>query len=567
MIDAHGNTLAHPDDELEKQQKNLQNFAEVNKFLQVSANEASAVFDMRKQVSEINNEFGVPSLVTTGFIPRFGWGIISQVPISDTTSETNKVLVLAGSAFIATSLLILLFSIWITKKIVSPIEQLKNGAILIGNGCFDYQLNIKTNDEIEKLANSFNKMAAGLRHAFAEISAERNKLQVTVEGIKDAVVAVDQNYKIILFNKAAEKFTGLNAKDILYKPIEEAFEIRDSDDKKIPPTVFAPVDKKNFEGVIFSGVNLRIISSLKKEITANITASTIYEAHETNLGCILTFHDLSEEKKLEEMKIDFVSMAAHELRTPLTALRGYTSLLIESAGELTPEHKNQLTRVLASSQTLSNLIDNLLNVSRIEQQIFKVDKHPIDIVKVVEKVMQDIKGHALTKQQEINFENTLQEIPDMYADSFRIGEVLTNLLANAMNYSPEKSKVTIRLSRKHNEIQCAIIDQGQGIPPDALQKLFTKFFRVSGYLEAGSKGNGLGLYICKAIIDRHGGRIWADSEVGKGSTFTFTLPVGLPIELSHPEKGTNSSAQGGDLAFQPNSAIVLNKARWGNKVV
>jgi len=185
-----------------------------------------------------------------------------------------------------------------------------------------------------------------------------------------------------------------------------------------------------------------------------------------------------------------------------------------------------LNRSLIGSNQLAALIENLLNVSRIERGALKIEADPISINRLITGVIASISEVALQKNIEIKFLPLKPESQLVLADHFRLAEVVINLLANAINYSPPHTRVTIEVTPKvaERQMEVSITDQGEGIPAEAISHLFTKFYRVSGKLSQGSKGTGLGLFISKAIIDAHRGKIWVKSTVGKGSTFSFSLP-------------------------------------------
>ncbi len=242
------------------------------------------------------------------------------------------------------------------------------------------------------------------------------------------------------------------------------------------------------------------------------------------------------------MKLDFVSMEAHELRTPLTSIRGYLSVILkEYAENLSADQKMMLGRVSISADQLMAIVESLLSVSKIERGIFSVNISEVNWQQFVKQTVNDFQERAKERTIQLHFDEPNLTVSSVAADALRIGEVLNNLLSNAINYTYPGGTVTVSLEEKDGKIVTHIKDTGQGIPKEALPHLFTKFFRVSGRLEKGSKGTGLGLYIAKYIVNLHQGEIWVDSEVGKGSTFSFSLPViteatKILIDDSHMEK-------------------------------
>lgn len=356
-----------------------------------------------------------------------------------------------------------------------------------------------------------------------QISAERNKLAVTISAITDAVIAVSLDRKIIIFNSAAEKLTGYSLNEALGKTIDQVIKIFDKD-MEVTPLNYCPIRTDGNEGVIYRKPALKLVG--KKEAYVNLIAGQIAEGLENNLGCILTLHDVTEEQELEKMKLDFVSMAAHELRTPLTAIKGYLYIYLkEYKDSLDKKQLDTLQRINISAQRLNALIENLLNISRIEKGNVTLNLQPVDWVSSVNSVVSEVNEQAKDKGIELTVELPSEVLPKVNVDSLRINEVLSNLLSNALNSTATGGKIKVSVERKEGEIITHVADTGQGIPEEAMSHLFTKFFKISTSLEQGSKGTGLGLYISKSIVDIHHGRIWVESKLGKGSIFSFALPV------------------------------------------
>lgn len=231
-------------------------------------------------------------------------------------------------------------------------------------------------------------------------------------------------------------------------------------------------------------------------------------------------------REKEESEIDFVSMAAHELLTPLTSIRGYLSVFMkENKGKFDSTQNLFLHRIDVAVQQMMGLTENLLNVSRIERRAFSISMQVIDWVDNVAEVFDEFLERAKDKKIKLVFVKPQEHTFFVKADKIRINEVLLNLLSNAISYTGVNGKVSVSIEQKGQEVITHFADTGVGIPKNAMPHLFTKFFRVSGKTSQGVKGTGLGLYIARAIVERHGGRIWVESEVDKGSTFSFSLPV------------------------------------------
>lgn len=377
----------------------------------------------------------------------------------------------------------------------------------------------------QKLQSEQEIIEAQVEQRTLELKAERNKISVTLASIVDGVIAVDLNHNIVIFNKSAEKLTGYKTEDALGKPISRVIRVFDNV-TELPPDTFCPISKDSFEGVIYKKEGLKMLSSIGQQSFVNLIAGQIEEGRNINLGCILTLYDVSKEKQLDEMKLDFVSMAAHELRTPLTSMKGYLYIFLRDYKISLNERQNTLlSRVSISTQRLSSLVENLLNVTRIERNSVTLSLHKLDWIANIDEVISEVIDQAKDKKLELTFIKPQKTPIFLNVDKFRINEVLTNLLANAINYTSMGGKIVIWTENIGSEVVTRIQDTGEGIPKEALPHLFTKFFRVSGSLEQGSKGTGLGLYIAKSIIELHKGKIWVNSEFGKGSTFSFSLPL------------------------------------------
>lgn len=358
------------------------------------------------------------------------------------------------------------------------------------------------------------------------ITAERNKLSLILSGITDAVIALDLNRSVVTFNRGAERLIGISQQDALGKPISNLIKFF-SKDREMFTQEYTPFRGDGFEGETLNLEGLKIKSFNGKEVFVNLRVGQIREGPFVNLGCILTLHDVTQEKKLEEMKLDFVSMAAHELRTPLTALKGYIYVFSKNLiNVLNEQQKTYLLRMNIASQRLIALVENLLNVSRIERGSLTLHLEEVDWVGNVKATVSELLDEVREKNQELAIIEPTKPLPKVKVDKFRMNEVLSNLLSNAISYTPTGGKIKVWFDCSPDEVITYVEDNGQGIPKEALPHLFTKFFRVSGVLEQGSKGTGLGLYIAKSIVDLHKGKIRATSEgLGKGSTFSFSIPI------------------------------------------
>jgi signal transduction histidine kinase len=255
-------------------------------------------------------------------------------------------------------------------------------------------------------------------------------------------------------------------------------------------------------------------------------------------------------KELDEAKDEFISMASHQLRTPLTTVKGYVSMLDEGDfGKLTKEQQQTIVLVLDGSNRMARLIDDLLNISRMEAGKFYIDAQKLDLYKIVSEEFESLKNFAVTKKVHIALVKPKSEIPIMLLDENKTRQVVMNLIDNAINYSQPPSgggKAEITLEQVGKQIVFKVIDNGIGVPADQQPKLFTKMFRARNAKEVRPDGTGLGLYLVKRVIEDQGGKIIFKSKPGKGSEFGFSIPI-------HNSIKHNKSAEA-KLKAQSNSA-------------
>ena len=280
---------------------------------------------------------------------------------------------------------------------------------------------------------------------------------------------------------------------------------------------------------IYGGIKL--VKSVQKEIKQReqieYLAKDLKQANE-------------ELKELDKTKDDFLSMASHELNTPISAIEGYLSMILEEGmGEkIGPTTKKYLTRVFASSQRLAELVADLLNVSRIESGRIHIVYTHEDIIKVIEQAVAEIDSEVKKYKHKLTVNKHNEQFPKTWLDAPRIIEVIINLLGNSIKYTPPGGKLAINVKVVKDFFQVSVIDNGKGIPKDKKNKLFQKFTQAS-ILEDEIKGTGLGLFIVKNFVELHGGKVWYESKVGKGTTFFFTVPIHKE-KPKDPHKGEGS---------------------------
>ena len=369
---------------------------------------------------------------------------------------------------------------------------------------------------------------------FREISEERKKDEALLTSIGEGVLAVDETQKIILLNSAGEQITGFLQEELLSKTIEESLDLIDKKRKKFLPED-SPVDK-----VLKTNkpINLDEVYLKKRDRTifpARFSVAPTLDADDKIIGAIVVFADITHEKEIEQMKQELISIATHELRTPITGIKGYLDMILSGdTGGVNLETKEIMQEMAMINQKLADLVDDLLNVGRIEQGRIEVKPQAMDLNKLIEEVIKELSIQAKDKKLELRYQKT--EIPQVKADPDRTRQILINLIGNAIKYTPARNasqsdaggpagKVEISCEKKEKEIVTHVKDSGIGMSKEAQKSLFQKFYRIKNEKTRQITGTGLGLWICKQLVEMQGGKIWVESVEGKGSTFTFSLPV------------------------------------------
>lgn len=374
---------------------------------------------------------------------------------------------------------------------------------------------------------------------------EKNKLRETVErekniigSIEDMVVAIDIHGNIILTNTSFQKFIGKSADEMMGTYYQDVFTVH---------KCYMLGERKDIVDILESERNTLLpkhttedeeveykLESHKDSKLVEFTVSPLHDADSNKEeGIVVVFRDVSEKQQLELMKLDFVSMAAHELRTPITTIRGYIHALKEEMwNELEPDKRMYINRTEMAALQLVTLVENLLSVSRIERNSFTVETRETNWVNFIKQKVEEYEPRAFERGLNMTFVEPETDIPMAIVDPLRIAEVINNLLNNAISFTMQGNiEVSIEHDMENNMIVTHVKDTGQGIPEDAQNHLFEKFFRVSGTLQEGSKGTGLGLYISKHIVDMHYGHIWVQSKLNEGSVFSFSVPSINNIEI------------------------------------
>lgn len=427
-----------------------------------------------------------------------------------------------STALVAASALIvaLMFSLFLAERIVRPIRRFMAASRKISAGDYTVQVPVETGDELGRLAEEFNQMAQqlGRYHEMniEQIISEKNKGEAILASIEDGLVVFDTTLKVTGINPAARRLLDL---EFTGSPEFQCVDI-------LPDPTVCDLIRKTVERGAQPNVpdEQRIIVLPEGEGSRHylFSATAIRGRDRALSGIVLLLRDVTRLKEVERLKTEFVMAASHELRTPLTSLGMSVDLLLEHAAPgLAEKDKDLLQAAHEEVHRMKALVNDLLDLSKIEAGRIELEFESVPVSTLFDHAEAVFKSQMDMKEVSLTFE-IAGDMPKVRADANKITWVLTNLISNALRYVGKSGHIGLLAHRIGPHVHLSVQDDGPGVPPEYQSKIFQKFVQVKGQ-EAG--GTGLGLAICKEIVRAHGGTIWVESSVGRGSTFTFTLPV------------------------------------------
>lgn len=461
----------------------------------------------------------VPALLVAAI-----WYWLTQVSSSAMLEVDVSHLVLP--VFLIGLLPAIVLSFIFAELLARPVRDIHKAVTQLAAGNFVPPSSNTARGEFSEINAALKEVALHLQNVIsasssetALIEAERNKLRGVLNSMSDGVFALDRDGRIILFNKAATELTGRAITEVAGQLAEKVMPFRQNGELVMTRWLATHSGTPDKLG---QWRNLELYHSDGSSLFVNVDAIKL-EGDPNGISALVTFHDLTRDHQLEEMKVDFVALAAHELRTPLTEIKGYLDIMQHESKGLRKSDRDLLDRSVASAAELSGLMNNLLNVARIEHGELNYSPEVIDYNDYLNNLAPGFKSELARKGLTFALKAPAH-LPLMMADTVGVHEVLRNLLSNAANHTPSGGSVIMNVRADRGFIETTVTDDGSGIPAKAVGRLFTKFYRVSEF-KSTTRGTGLGLFICRSIVDAHGGHIWVESTEGKGSTFGFTLPV------------------------------------------
>ncbi|MDI9515198.1 MAG: ATP-binding protein [Bacillota bacterium] len=397
----------------------------------------------------------------------------------------------------------------LARTITRPISNIMQKAEKISRGDFGQKLDVDSNDEIGKLAKTFNYMSTKLKGTLAEITSEKKKIETIMKNMTDGVVAFDNNGAVVHINDTAKGILGNIVLDLDLDSFLKIFDIE-----------CPQVSQNEDDQLDLNGVQYRVEYGgryLKLQFAA------ITDDMDNIDGLVTVIQDITEEQKLDNMRREFVANVSHELRTPLTSVKSYTETLLDGAREDPTTTEHFLKVINDETDRMARLVKDLLILSQHDSGI-RLNMEDISLGDLVGSCVERLRREAELKGQDLRF-NIRQGIPIIRGDRHRLDQLLTNVIGNAVKYTPEKGKVSVNCYCEKDKVIISVEDTGIGIPEQDMDRIFERFYRVDKARSRQLGGTGLGLAIAKEIAVLHGGNITARSKIGRGTQVFIEIPM------------------------------------------
>jgi two-component system phosphate regulon sensor histidine kinase PhoR len=440
--------------------------------------------------------------------------------VTDSYGPLHQVMLGGAAVALAVTLAIGLVG---AARVVRPVVEMQSIARLMSEGHFDVRAPTRSPDEIGTLGRSLNVLAARIREKMQDLAREQARAAAILESMVEGVVVVDAHERLFLINGRAREMLGIIGPGWEGRPLLEV--VRHADIHEALGTC----QRARPAGVVRREV--RLGTPAERVIALHATPVTLTEA---GPGTVMVLNDITELRRLEQVRSEFVANVSHELRTPLTAIRGYLETLLGGALE-EPEHARRFLDIaLRHTERLGRLLDDLTDLSNIELGRVRLRIEPLDVQRVVDSVLAIMAPRA--ESGEVALESHLPaDAPRVAGDHDRLVQILLNLVDNAVKYTPRGGRVSVGARYVASDtVELSVVDTGIGIPPGDIPRITERFYRVDRARSRELGGTGLGLAIVKHLVMAHGGRLAVESQPGRGTTVRFTLPVVAMAEPSTP---------------------------------
>lgn len=434
-----------------------------------------------------------------------------SLPLADLHQQLRGLRTLLLGTVLLTTILAVAITLFVTGSITEPIREVTEAAQRMAAGDLTRRVIANPDDEIGQLTRSFNTMAARIQDMMGELDGERRKMAQVFTQMADGLILTDASARITMLNPAAEGILGRSANEVLGKSLREVTDM--------PELVTLVSDvlesgRERREELLRQNADLQAL---------DIYAARLAERPDWPVGVLLVLHDWTEVWRTERMRVEFIANASHELRTPIAAVKMMVETLLEGARDDAAVRERFLSMVAREADRLSALVSDLLDLSRMEAGQWPLETEAVSVREVAEHTL--AKFAMVAEERGQRFSGKCPADLWVQADRRALTQILTNLVENATKYTPEGGEIWFSASKEGERVRLQVRDTGIGIPPEHIARVFERFYRVDKARSRQQGGTGLGLAIVQHLVEAQGGTVEVQSEVGKGSLFTVTLPA------------------------------------------
>ncbi|MEG7333101.1 sensor histidine kinase ResE [Bacillus subtilis] len=429
----------------------------------------------------------------------------SLLAVKDTTKHTTRYIFLAaGIAIVLTTF----FAFFLSSRVTYPLRKMREGAQDLAKGKFDTKIPILTQDEIGELATAFNQMGRQLNFHINALNQEKEQLSNILSSMADGVITINIDGTILVTNPPAERFL-----QAWY--YEQNMNIKEGDN--LPPEA-----KELFQNAVSTEKEQMIEMTLQGRSWVLLMSPLYAEAHVR--GAVAVLRDMTEERRLDKLREDFIANVSHELRTPISMLQGYSEAIVDDIASSEEDRKEIAQIIYDESLRMGRLVNDLLDLARMESGHTGLHYEKINVNEFLDKIIRKFSGVAKEKNIALHQDVSLIEEEFMF-DEDKMEQVFTNLVDNALRHTSSGGSVSIEVHSVKDGLKIDIKDSGSGIPEEDLPFIFERFYKADKARTRGRAGTGLGLAIVKNIVEAHNGSITVHSRMDKGTTFTFYIPT------------------------------------------
>ncbi|MDY7214703.1 sensor histidine kinase ResE [Bacillus subtilis] len=429
----------------------------------------------------------------------------SLLAVKDTTKHTTRYIFLAaGIAIVLTTF----FAFFLSSRVTYPLRKMREGAQDLAKGKFDTKIPILTQDEIGELATAFNQMGRQLNFHINALNQEKEQLSNILSSMADGVITINIDGTILVTNPPAERFL-----QAWY--YEQNMNIKEGDN--LPPEA-----KELFQNAVSTEKEQMIEMTLQGRSWVLLMSPLYAESHVR--GAVAVLRDMTEERRLDKLREDFIANVSHELRTPISMLQGYSEAIVDDIASSEEDRKEIAQIIYDESLRMGRLVNDLLDLARMESGHTGLHYEKINVNEFLEKIIRKFSGVAKEKNISLHHDISLTEEEFMF-DEDKMEQVFTNLIDNALRHTSSGGSVSISVHSVKDGLKIDIKDSGSGIPEEDLPFIFERFYKADKARTRGRAGTGLGLAIVKNIVEAHNGSITVHSRIDKGTTFTFYIPT------------------------------------------